>query len=74
MIAGGVIPEQARLMQGDLYALIHEESNAIDSYSKLLESPQYAKAAAERIIPLLERHGRAKEAEYLAKRFGKGCC
>jgi predicted negative regulator of RcsB-dependent stress response len=39
MIASDLIPEQARLMQGDLYAHLQDESNAVESYSRLLTPP-----------------------------------
>jgi tetratricopeptide (TPR) repeat protein len=74
MIAGDVVPEQARLMQGDLYTLLKDESNAVESYSRLLTSPKYSKEAAERIVPLLVKQGRTEEAAYVAKKFAKGCC
>lgn len=74
MIADGVIPEQARLMQGDLYHQLQEEAQALESYSGLLASPQFASEAAERIIPLLQKQGRSKEAANLAKKFARGCC
>lgn len=74
MIASGVVPEQAMLMQGELYALLDDEPNAIETYSKLLAAPQYAREAAVRIIPLLQRQGRDQEAAYLTKKFAKGCC
>jgi tetratricopeptide (TPR) repeat protein len=74
MISSDVIPEQAMLMRGDLYTLLQDESNAVESYSRLLASPKFAREAAERLVPLLERQGRAEEAAYLAKKFAKGCC
>ncbi|MDD2337555.1 MAG: hypothetical protein PHD01_13370 [Geobacteraceae bacterium] len=74
MIASDLIPEQARLMQGDLYTHLQDESNAVESYSTLLASPQFAREAAERLVPLLERQGRNEEAKYLVKKFVKGCC
>ncbi len=74
MISSDLIPQQARLMQGDLYIQLQDESNAIESYSMLLSSPVFAKEAAERIIPLLESQGRTEEAKYLIKKFVKGCC
>ena len=73
MISSDLIPEQATLMQGDLYALLEDESNAVESYSRLLTSPRFAREAAERIVPLLERQGRTEEAAYLAKKYAKGC-
>ena len=74
MISSDLIPQQARLMEGDLYTHLQDESNAIESYSRLLTSPVFAKEAAERIVPLLERQGRSEEAKYLIKKFVKGCC
>ena len=74
MISSDLLPQQAMLMQGDLYAQLQDESKAIESYSKLLTSPKFAREAAERIVPLLERQGRTEEAAYLAKKYAKGCC
>lgn len=74
MISSDVIPEQARLMQGDLYASLQDESNAIESYSVLLNSPKLAKEAAERIVPILQSQGRDEEARFLIKKYAKGCC
>lgn len=73
MIEGNLLPEQALLMQGDLYLQMQDESKAVESYSRLLTSSALAKDAAHRIIPLLERQGRGKEAEFLAKKYAKGC-
>lgn len=73
MIAGDVVQEQARLMQGDVYTLLRDETNAVESYSQLLTSPKYAREAAERIVPLLLSQGRSEEAAYLVKKFIKGC-
>ncbi len=74
MISSDLVPDQARMMQGDLYIMLQDESNAVESYSRLLTSPQFAREAAERIVPLLVRQGRTKEAKFLAKKFAKGCC
>ncbi|HOP39545.1 MAG TPA: hypothetical protein PLI53_00745 [Geobacteraceae bacterium] len=74
MITGDIIPEQAKLMQGDLYIKLEDESSALESYSSLLASPQFAREASERVIPLLQKQGRTKEAANLAKRFARGCC
>lgn len=74
MIARDLIPEQARLMQGDLYSQMQDETKALESYSLLLAIPQFAKDAAERIVPILVRQGRDKEAAFLAKKYAKGCC
>jgi tetratricopeptide (TPR) repeat protein len=74
MISTDLIPDQARLMQGDAYMLLQDESSAVESYSQALTSPGVARQAAERLVPLLEKHGRSEEAAYLAKKFSKGCC
>ncbi len=74
MIANGVMPDQALLMQGDLYSFLQDEPNAVECYSKLLASPKFAREAAERLVPILENQGRTQEAAYLVKRFAKGCC
>ena len=74
MVASDVMPEQATLMQGDLYAALHDESRAVESYSKLLAAPKFAKESAERIIPILQSQGRDEEAKFLFKKYAKGCC
>ncbi len=71
MIEADLEPDQARMMQGELYALLDDELNAIESFSKLLDSPRYAREAAERIVPLLQRQGRTEEAAFLAKKFAR---
>jgi tetratricopeptide (TPR) repeat protein len=43
MISSDLITEQATLMQGDLYSLIGDESNAVESYSRLLASPKFVR-------------------------------
>lgn len=72
MIADDLEPGQARMMQGELYAVLNDELNAIESYSKLLGSTKYAREAAERLVPLLQRQGRSEEAARLAKKFARG--
>ncbi|RQW81724.1 MAG: hypothetical protein EHM79_19405 [Geobacter sp.] len=74
MISSDLLPEQAMLMQGDLYTLLQDELKAVESYSRLLASPKFAREAAERLVPLLEKQGRREEAAYLTKKFAKGCC
>jgi tetratricopeptide (TPR) repeat protein len=74
MIERGILPEQALIMQGDIYSMIGEEMNAIESYSRVISFPRYAGEAVKRLIPLLEKHGRLEEASYLTKKFTKGCC
>lgn len=74
MIGNDLIPEQARLMQGDIHILLRDETKALESYSTVLASPKFAREAAERMVPLLENQGRSEEAAYLAKKYAKGCC
>jgi predicted negative regulator of RcsB-dependent stress response len=74
MIERDIVTEQALMMQGEIYAMLGDENNAIESYSRNLSSPRYAGEAAKRLIPLLEKHGRFEEASYLTKKFTKGCC
>jgi tetratricopeptide (TPR) repeat protein len=74
MIARDLIPEQSRLLQGDLYSQMQDETKALECYSMLLASSQIAKDAAGRIIPILEKQGRSKEAAFLVKKYVKGCC
>lgn len=74
MILMQVLPDQARLMLGDVYLLLGDETSAINSFSALIALPELAREAAERLIPLLEKSGRQEDAIYLTKRFAKGCC
>lgn len=73
MISTDLIPDQARIMLGDVYMLLQDESMAVECFKQLLSSPGVARQAAERLIPLLENQGRSEEAAYLAKKFAKGC-
>jgi tetratricopeptide (TPR) repeat protein len=73
MISADLIPDQARIMLGDVYMLLQDESMAVECFKQLLSSPGVARQAAERLIPLLENQGRSEEAAYLAKKFAKGC-
>jgi Tfp pilus assembly protein PilF len=74
MITDDVVTEQALLMQGDLYVMLQNESDAIECFSRLLQFPKTAKPAAERLIPILQKQGRDNEAEFLFKKYAKGCC
>jgi tetratricopeptide (TPR) repeat protein len=73
MIAREILPDQARMMLGDVHLEVGDESKAIATYSELLQSP-FGKEAAGKLIPLLKKCGRLEEAAYLYKRFKKGCC
>jgi len=74
MLERDLLPDQARLLLGDAYLMLEDENNATDCYTQVLSSPNYAKEAAGKLIPLLEKNGRAEDAGYLAKKFIKGCC
>ncbi len=74
MVKSDVMPEQATMMQGDLHVALQDESSAVESYSKLLAAPKFAKEAAERIISILQKQGRDEEAKFLFKKYAKGCC
>lgn len=74
MIRVQLLADQARLMLGDVYLLLEDEDLAMENFSKLVASPNLGREAAQRLIPLLERHGRQDDAVYLAKRFAHGCC
>jgi predicted negative regulator of RcsB-dependent stress response len=73
MISADLVPDQARMMLGDVYMLLQDESMAVECFKRLLSSPGVARQAAERLIPMLEKQGRSEEAAYLAKKFAKGC-
>ncbi|SNB45610.1 hypothetical protein [Geobacter sp. DSM 9736] len=74
MIDHGLFSEQAIIMLGDVYQLLGDEAKAMETLSTALAVKGIAKAAAERLIPLLEGQNRREEAAYLAKNFLKGCC
>ena len=74
MVANRFLPDQARSLQGDIYQSIGAVDKAIDCYTELLASPGAARIAAERLVPLLESQGRSDEAEFLFKKYLKGCC
>ena len=74
MINADLLPDQARLLRGDVYLLLEDETRAVESFSQVLSSSKHAKEAAEKLIPLLEKQGRPEEAAYIAKKFMKGCC
>jgi tetratricopeptide (TPR) repeat protein len=74
MLSSDLLSEQALLLQGDLYTQLRDESKAVESYSRLLASPKFAREAVERIVLILERQGRTEEAVNLVKKFAKGCC
>lgn len=73
MVERQILPEQALLIQGDIYRDRHDTAKALDRYAQLLPGP-YQREAAERVVPLLETTGRFEEAAYIAKQYLKGCC
>lgn len=74
MIAGDILPDQARVLKGDALLMLNREIEAMGQYGEALAFPSVAGSAAERLIPVLEGQGRKEEAAYLFKRFMKGCC
>ncbi|MBI1922443.1 MAG: tetratricopeptide repeat protein [Geobacter sp.] len=73
MIEQDIQREQARLFLADIRQATGDITAAIDLYSQMLSTP-LGKAAAERLVPLLDQSGRTGEAKALAKHFLKGCC
>lgn len=74
MIERQLLTEQAVIFLGDVQQRLGNEGEAMETFSKALEYPAAAKAAAERLVPILQKEGRGEEAQYLAKRYLKGCC
>ncbi|MFZ3209581.1 MAG: hypothetical protein WA140_12250 [Geobacteraceae bacterium] len=74
MIAMDILPDQARVLKGDVLLMLRRELEAMDQYGEALAFPSVAGSAAERLIPMLEGQGRTEEAAYLFKRFMNGCC
>jgi tetratricopeptide (TPR) repeat protein len=70
----GLMPEQAMVFLGEAYLALGKEDKGMESYLKALAAPKVAREAAEKLIPLLEKHGRQEEAAYIFKQFLKGCC
>jgi tetratricopeptide (TPR) repeat protein len=74
MMELGILSDQTQFMLGELYEAAGDEALAFDAWSKSLEFPAVARSAAERLVPLLAAQGRSEEANYLIKRYLKGCC
>jgi tetratricopeptide (TPR) repeat protein len=70
----GILADQAQFMLGELHDASGDRAAALEAWSQALEIPSVAKAAAERLVPILTGQGRAEEAKYLTKRYLKGCC
>ena len=74
MMELGVQTDQAQFILGELHEAAGDQALALEAWSKSLELPTVARAAAERLVPLLSGQGRNEEANYLIKRYLKGCC
>ncbi len=74
MVDRQLLLDQALIFLGDIHQLLGHSDEAKEVYGKALEHPGAAKAAAERLVPLLQKDGREEEAAYLFKRYLKGCC
>ena len=72
MIAGDLLAGQALMMRGEVHQMLGETDAAIDLYGSLLDTP-LARAAAERLVPLLTECGRQQEAQHVFKRFLGSC-
>ncbi|QXE92061.1 tetratricopeptide repeat protein [Geomonas subterranea] len=74
MLELNIIPDQAQFMLGELHEATGDTERAMELWTKSLEQPGMAKAAAERLIPILNRQGRTDDVKYLTKKYLKGCC
>lgn len=74
MIDRHLLIEQSLLFLGDVRQGLGDAAGAIESYSKALTYSTASRAAAERLVPLFEKQGRKEDAEFVAKRYLKGCC
>ena len=74
MLELDILPDQAQFMMGELHETIGDTERAMELWTKSLEYPSVAKAAAERLIPILNRQGRSDDVKYLSKKYLKGCC
>lgn len=69
-----VLADQALIMLGELHAGAGDRPAAMDYLTQALEIQSVAKPAAEKLMPLLMEAGRTQEAQFLAKKYLKGCC
>ncbi|RQW77092.1 MAG: hypothetical protein EHM51_02370 [Geobacter sp.] len=74
MIDREMLLEQAIIFLADVHQNLGNEEAAMGGYTKALAFPGAAKAAAERLVVLLQKQGRSEEAAYVAKKYLKGCC
>ena len=73
MISGGILAEQASMLRAAVYRASGDFDRAIDLYSGLLATP-LAKQAAEGLHDVLVECGRPSDAEFVYKKYLKGCC
>ncbi len=74
MIDKQLMTEQSLLFLGDVHQGLGNDDRAMESYAKAITYPNASRAAAERLIPLFEKHGRSEDAAFLFKRYLKSCC
>ena len=72
MIDHRLLVEQAMIFQGDVHQNLGNIDTAMDTYAQALELPLVAKAAAERLVPLLQKKNRIDDAAFLFKKYLKG--
>jgi tetratricopeptide (TPR) repeat protein len=73
MLARGVLTDQATFMLADLKMAMGMEEEGANLFASLLTT-RLASEAAKRLVPVLQKQGREKEAKQLAKQYLKGCC
>jgi len=69
-----VLPDQVLIMRGEVLAAAGDSESALAQWSEALKMPSVAKPAAERVVSLLSELGRQQEAQFVAKKYLKGCC
>lgn len=72
MIANGILAEQSLMLRGDVSLLAGDRDGAVQRYGNLLATP-LARAAAEKLYPLLLQSGRQQEAAMVFKQYLGGC-
>jgi len=74
MIAADHLADQALIMLADVLLEMGDQAAALERYVEALNIPSVSKAAAQKLVPLLEGLGRSADAQAVAKRYLKGCC
>ena len=74
MMGLGILLDQGEYMLGELHEAAGDQVRAMEAWSRALELPSVARAAAERLVPILGSQGREAEAKFLVKKYLKGCC